>query len=93
MLGVSWSPPPFALPFIANLKLGSYKLHDNSSPNTDQPCRLITTLFLLVLCFYDYEQSNAPPSTHWSQIVIWTTIGAILSFGPSLILCYKSYRL
>ena len=27
---------------------------DNSSPNTDQPCRLITTL----LHFYDYEQPN-----------------------------------
>ena len=36
---------------------------DNSSPTTDQPCRLITTLLLLVLHFYDDEQPNAPPST------------------------------
>ena len=36
---------------------------DNSSPTTDQPCRLITTLLLLVLHFYDYEQPNAPPPT------------------------------
>ena len=36
---------------------------DNSSPTMDQPCWLITTLFLLVLHSYAYEQSNAPPST------------------------------
>jgi hypothetical protein len=36
---------------------------DNSSPTTDQPCRLITTLLLLVLHFYDYEQPNAPLPT------------------------------
>ena len=29
----------------------------------DQPCGLITTLILLVLHLYDYEQSIAPPST------------------------------
>src|ERR1700738_1618439 len=33
---------------------------DNSTPTTDQPCRLITTLLLLVLYIYDYEQPNAP---------------------------------
>ena len=36
---------------------------DNFSPALDQPCRLITTLFFLQLYFYDYKQSNAPPST------------------------------
>src|SRR6202022_1990436 len=36
---------------------------DNSAPTTDQPCRLITTLFLLVLHVYDYEQPNAPLPT------------------------------
>src|ERR1700738_473127 len=38
---------------------------DNSAPITDQPCRLITTLLLLVLYIYDYEQPNAPfPTLH-----------------------------
>ena len=36
---------------------------DNFSPTTDQPCKLITTLFLLVLHFYNYKQSNASSST------------------------------
>src|ERR1700724_51177 len=129
MLGVRWSPPPLALPFIPQGHLGCYKqygitplplrtslvglllletigleirLHkqvthtqrhmnnawseivssipclalysswsprllqtiwDNSAPTTDQPCRLITTLLLLVLHFYDYEQPNAPLPT------------------------------
>ena len=35
---------------------------NNSSSTTNQLCRLITTLFLLVIHFYDYEQSKAPPS-------------------------------
>ena len=41
----------------------SQTIWDNSSPSTNQSCRLITTLFLLVLHFYDSKQSNAPPST------------------------------
>ena len=41
----------------------SQTIWDNSSPTTDQPCKLITTLFLLVLHFYDYEQSIASFST------------------------------
>ena len=41
---------------------------DNFAPTTDQPCRLITTLLLLVLHFYDYEQPNAPPSIITSSI-------------------------
>ena len=36
---------------------------DNSSPTMDQPCRLITTLLLLVWHVYDYEQPNAPLPT------------------------------
>jgi hypothetical protein len=40
----------------------SQTIWDNSSLTADQPCRLITNLFLLVIHFYDYDQSNAPPS-------------------------------
>ena len=43
------------------------RIWDNSSPIMDQHCRLITTLLLLVLHFYDYEQPNAPPSTIFSN--------------------------
>ena len=40
----------------------------NSSPTMDKPCRLITILFFLVLQFYNYEQSNAPPSTYFMSM-------------------------
>ena len=36
---------------------------DNFSPTMNLPYRLITTSFSLVLYLYDYEQSNASPST------------------------------
>ena len=63
----AWSEMVFSTPCLALycslLPWLIQTIWDNSSPTTDQPCRLIITLLLLIIHFYDYEQSNAPPST------------------------------
>ena len=63
----AWSEMVFSTACLALYWSWSFRLlqtiWDNSSPITDQPCRLITTLLLLVLHLYDYKQPYAPPST------------------------------
>ena len=63
----AWSEMVFSTPCLALYSSWSpwlvQTIWDNSSPTTDQPCRLITTLLFLVLYFYDYEQPNAPLPT------------------------------
>jgi len=65
----AWSEMVSSTPCLALYSSRSPRLlqtiWDNSAPTTDQPCRLITTLLLLVLHVYDYEQPNAPFPTIW----------------------------
>jgi hypothetical protein len=68
----AWSEMVFSTPCLALYSSWSpwlvQTIWDTSSPTTDQPCRLITTLLLLVLHFYDYEQPNAPLPTNLTTI-------------------------
>src|ERR1700738_3355776 len=63
----AWSEMVSSTPCIALYSSWSpwllQTIWDNSAPTTDRPCRLITTLLLLVLHVYDYEQPNAPLPT------------------------------
>src|SRR6202022_716955 len=63
----AWSEMVSSTPCLALYSSWSPRLlqtiWDNSAPTTDQPCRLITTLLLLVLHVYHYKQPNAPLST------------------------------
>ena len=67
---------------------------DQSSPTADQPCRLITTLFLLVLHFYNYERFVAPPSTMLCILSNYGKINLIhtwIHVWISITLCVSSH--
>src|ERR1700738_1542408 len=75
----AWSEMVSSTPCLALYSSRSPRLlqtiWDNSAPITDQPCRLITTLLLLVLHVYDYEQPNAPfPTLFSSGTIAYTTL-------------------
>ena len=65
LMNATWSEMVSSTPCIALYCLCSPWLvqYGRNSPTIDQPCRLIITLLLLVLHFYDDEQYNAAPST------------------------------
>jgi hypothetical protein len=75
MCGVRWSCLPLGLALYCLFStLFSQIILDYCSHSTDQPCRLITTLFLLVLHFYDYMQFVAPPSTFMTRDVLLSVV-------------------
>ena len=75
MRGVRWSSLPIDLALYCPFStLFLQTISYNCSHTMNQPCRLIITLFLLVLHLYDYKQFVAPPSTFMTRDVLLSVV-------------------